>query len=99
MVPTLRPRNVQSGFHEDADYIVHVAWKEAMEQGMRFCYSENGVLLTPGFDGIVPPELLEGVADDTNEEDAAEAYAKAKEFQEHLSFITTNAKRQAEVRI
>ena len=34
-----------------------------MDQGMRYCYSENGVLLTPGFDGIIPPEFLEGITE------------------------------------
>jgi len=42
----------------DCDLLVHVDMTSAMGDGILFYESSNGVILTEGFDGIIPPRYL-----------------------------------------
>eukprot|EP00959_Pyramimonas_sp_CCMP1952_P383175 8029087-Pyramimonas_sp.AAC.1 len=57
-VPTLRRRDVQSGWDPDSEIIISVAWHQAMKDGVEFCWSDNGVLLSEGRDGIIEPYFI-----------------------------------------
>ena len=44
---------VKSGYRENCNLLVVIDAKKAMEDGMKFYRSANGVILTAGFDGVV----------------------------------------------
>lgn len=47
-----------SGRRHDCDLLVFVDMKSAMNDGMIFYESSIGVVLTEGFDAIIPPKYL-----------------------------------------
>lgn len=47
-----------SGKRHDCDLLVFVDMKKAMEDGIIFYESQNGVILTEGIDGFLPPLYL-----------------------------------------
>lgn len=47
-----------SGRRHDCDLLVYVDMRSAMNDGILFYESSNGVILTEGFDGIIPPQYL-----------------------------------------
>eukprot|EP00959_Pyramimonas_sp_CCMP1952_P348060 7290330-Pyramimonas_sp.AAC.1 len=44
--PTVRRRSVNSGWDPDPNVIIFVDWHEALQDGIKFCWSDNGVLLS-----------------------------------------------------
>lgn len=59
---------VVSGFRASAQVLIYVDIARALQEGVEFFLSENGVLLTPGVpyrgnEGVVPPHLFEKVID------------------------------------
>lgn len=51
-------KEVISGMRGSCDCYVFVDVKKAMADGMKFWKSDNNVILTDGFDGIIPPKYL-----------------------------------------
>lgn len=49
---------VISGVRKSAKIMVFIDTAKAMNAGMKFFLSTNGVILTEGFDGIIPPEFI-----------------------------------------
>eukprot|EP00959_Pyramimonas_sp_CCMP1952_P037820 791753-Pyramimonas_sp.AAC.1 len=49
-VPTLRRRGVQRGWGPDSEIVLFVDWHQALKDGIVFCWSDNGVLLSKGKD-------------------------------------------------
>jgi 2'-phosphotransferase len=47
-----------SGFKAQSDTLVKIDMVRCMEAGMKFYRSSNGVILTEGFDGVIPPEYI-----------------------------------------
>jgi 2'-phosphotransferase len=47
-----------SGFKKESDLILKVDLKKCMIDGMKFYKSNNNVILTEGFDGIIPPNYI-----------------------------------------
>eukprot|EP00959_Pyramimonas_sp_CCMP1952_P455611 9471819-Pyramimonas_sp.AAC.1 len=62
-VPTLQRRDVQSGWDPDSEIIISVDWRQALKGGIEFCWSDNGVLLSEGVDGITEPYYINYVED------------------------------------
>ncbi|XP_021756273.1 tRNA 2'-phosphotransferase 1-like isoform X2 [Chenopodium quinoa] len=52
---------VKSGFRRDVNLIIFIDTTKAMEDGMKFYKSENGVILTEGFDGVVPAKYFQKI--------------------------------------
>lgn len=51
-------KTVISGIRNNADVYIYLNIRKAMEAGMVFYLSSNNVILTEGFNGIVPPEYF-----------------------------------------
>lgn len=47
----------------NATMLVHVDMTKAMSAGIKFYRADNGVILTEGFDGVVPPEFITKIGD------------------------------------
>eukprot|EP00959_Pyramimonas_sp_CCMP1952_P322892 6756648-Pyramimonas_sp.AAC.1 len=47
-VPTVHRRVVNSGRDPESDIIIFVDWRKAMQDGIKCCWSDNGVLLSEG---------------------------------------------------
>ena len=47
-----------SGMRDDSDVLIYLDIPASLSRGLRLFRSENGVILTPGFDGVVPTELF-----------------------------------------
>ncbi|KAK9329480.1 KptA family-domain-containing protein [Lipomyces starkeyi] len=47
-----------SGMRSNSDVYIYVDIKKAIEDGIRFYKSENGVILTDGKDGVLPPQYF-----------------------------------------
>ncbi|XP_048422864.1 tRNA 2'-phosphotransferase 1 isoform X2 [Pyrus x bretschneideri] len=52
---------VISGMRRDVNVLIYVDVKKALEEGMKFYISENKVILTEGFDGVVPVKYFEKI--------------------------------------
>lgn len=52
-----------SGIRKESDTILVINARQAIADGMKFLKSENGVILTEGWDGVLPPEYIERVMD------------------------------------
>ena len=50
---------VQSGVRGNCQVHVYVDVARAMAEGVEFLRSANGVVLTEGLDGVIPPRLFE----------------------------------------
>lgn len=50
-----------SGMRESSEVAIYLNLNLALERGLLIYRSANGVILTPGFDGVVPTELFERV--------------------------------------
>lgn len=58
------PRNkVLSGMRGNVEVAIYLDVQKALDAGIELYRSENGVLLTEGFDGIVPPAFFERIID------------------------------------
>ena len=53
--------DARSGMRRDCDVHIYIDVDAAMRKGCLFFVSENGVILTPGFDGILHPEYFKRV--------------------------------------
>lgn len=51
-------KDTVSGMRKDCDMIIRIDARKAMEQGIEFYISQNGVILTEGLDGIIPSKFL-----------------------------------------
>lgn len=51
-------KNVTSGMRNDVDIFIYVDAKKAIEDGIPFYRSSNGVILTPGINGILPTKYI-----------------------------------------
>lgn len=49
---------VISGIRSDCEVMIYLDVGKALADGMKLFVSENGVILTEGFDGVVPPEYF-----------------------------------------
>ena len=47
-----------SGMRDDSDVLIYLDIPASLSRGLRLFRSENGVILTPGFHGVVPTELF-----------------------------------------
>ncbi|KAL7749442.1 tRNA 2'-phosphotransferase [Sorochytrium milnesiophthora] len=54
---------VVSGMRGSSDLFVHLDVEAALRDGMKLYKSANGVILTDGFDGIIPPRYFSRVVD------------------------------------
>ncbi|KAL2892420.1 tRNA 2'-phosphotransferase 1 [Bienertia sinuspersici] len=52
---------VISGMRRDVNLLIFIDTKKAMEDGMKFYKSENEVLLTEGFNGVVPAKYFQKI--------------------------------------
>uniref|UniRef100_A0A2C9WRR0 2'-phosphotransferase n=1 Tax=Manihot esculenta TaxID=3983 RepID=A0A2C9WRR0_MANES len=52
---------VISGMRRDVNVLIHLDVKKALEEGMKLYISDNGVILTEGFDGIVPVKYFKKI--------------------------------------
>ncbi|XP_002979811.2 tRNA 2'-phosphotransferase 1 [Selaginella moellendorffii] len=59
---------VISGMKSKCEVLIYLDLAKAMKDGMKFFMSENGVVLTEGFDGVVPREYFEKIMYITKEE-------------------------------
>ncbi|XP_002980227.2 putative tRNA 2'-phosphotransferase [Selaginella moellendorffii] len=59
---------VISGMRSNCEVLIYLDLAKAMKDGMKFFMSENGVVLTEGFDGVVPREYFEKIVYVTTEE-------------------------------
>ena len=58
-----KSKNVSSGIRKNAEVYIYIDVKRAMENGIKFYESDNGVILSPGLgeDGIIIPEYFSKV--------------------------------------
>lgn len=58
-----KSKNVSSGIRKNAEVFIYVNIKSAMEDGIRFYESSNGVILSPGIgdEGIIPTKYFSKV--------------------------------------
>lgn len=47
----------------NVEVIIEVDMKAAMEAGIEFFLSKNGVVLSSGIDGVIPPKFFKSVTD------------------------------------
>lgn len=52
---------VISGMRRDVNVLIFLDVRKALEEGMKLYISENKVILTEGFDGVVPPKYFEKI--------------------------------------
>jgi len=52
---------VISGMRSDCEVFIYLDAKKALQGGMKLFLSENGVVLTEGFNGVVPPEYFANI--------------------------------------
>ncbi|KAK3131527.1 hypothetical protein QOZ80_6AG0507600 [Eleusine coracana subsp. coracana] len=52
---------VISGIRHDVNIIIHLDVRKALQDGMKFYISDNKVILTEGFDGVVPVKYFEKI--------------------------------------
>ncbi|KAK2958104.1 putative tRNA 2'-phosphotransferase 1 [Blattamonas nauphoetae] len=52
-----------SGMRRECNVIIYIDVKKAMDAGIVFFISENGVVLSSGIDGIIPPTFFQRVTD------------------------------------
>ena len=52
------PDEVKSGMRTDCEIFIYVDMKKAMEDGIEFRLSDNGVILTKGINSILEPKYL-----------------------------------------
>ena len=59
----LKSKEVSSGIRKNAEVYIYVDVNKAIEAGIKFYESENGVILSPGIgkDGIIPTEYFSKV--------------------------------------
>jgi 2'-phosphotransferase len=55
------PGKVKSGMRHNCEVIIEVDVANAMADGCRFFRSANDVILSPGFDGVLPPKYFASV--------------------------------------
>ena len=55
--------NTTTGIGQRSDTILKINCKRALADGMKFLRSGNGVILTEGFSGVIPPRYIERVMD------------------------------------
>jgi len=60
-------KGVISGCREGTSVFLHIDVKRAIVSGIEFFLSGNDVILTPGRDGVLPPEFIKGATDATGE--------------------------------
>ena len=49
---------VNSGIRKSAEVAIYIDMKKAMEAGIKFYRSKNGVILSPGINGIIEPRFF-----------------------------------------
>lgn len=54
-------REVVSGFRRDVNLLIFLDLRKALQDGMKFYMSDNKVILTEGFDGVVPVKYFEKI--------------------------------------
>ncbi|KAK8464794.1 hypothetical protein PHAVU_010G084500 [Phaseolus vulgaris] len=52
---------VISGMRRDVNVLIFIDVRKALEEGMKLYISDNKVILTEGFDGVVPPKFFEKI--------------------------------------
>lgn len=52
---------VVSGMRKSANVFIYIDVPKAMAAGIEFCISSNGVILSPGINGTIPPEYFADV--------------------------------------
>ncbi|KAI5066919.1 hypothetical protein GOP47_0017447 [Adiantum capillus-veneris] len=57
-----REDGVISGMRHTSEVLIYLDAKKALQDGMKLYLSDNGVILTEGFDGVVPPEYFAKIA-------------------------------------
>ena len=50
-----------SGFRSSCDTLIYINMQKAIQDGMQFFQSENGVVLTEGFNGVIGKEYFEKI--------------------------------------
>lgn len=63
MATALPEHGVISGMRSSADVIIYIDLQKAMQDGIKFYRSSNGVILTEGIDGILSPAYFRSVTD------------------------------------
>ncbi|XP_047981365.1 tRNA 2'-phosphotransferase 1-like isoform X5 [Salvia hispanica] len=56
-----RDAEVVSGMRRDVDTLIFLDVRKAMEEGMKLFVSDNKVILTEGFDGVVPVKYFQKI--------------------------------------
>ncbi|KAH0980465.1 hypothetical protein GBA52_007642 [Prunus armeniaca] len=49
------------GMRRDVNVLIYLDVRKALEEGMKFYISENKVILTEGFDGVVPVKYFKKI--------------------------------------
>ncbi|XP_052724806.1 uncharacterized protein LOC108346356 isoform X2 [Vigna angularis] len=52
---------VISGMRRDVNVLIFIDVRKALEEGMKLYISDNKVILTEGFDGVIPPKFFEKI--------------------------------------
>lgn len=52
---------VISGMRGNCEVLIYLDAKKALQDGMKLFISENGVILTEGFEGVVPPKYFANI--------------------------------------
>tara|TARA_Y100000813_G_C24116546_1_gene330476 strand:+ start:94 stop:672 length:579 start_codon:yes stop_codon:yes gene_type:complete len=53
-----KSRNVKSGVRKNADVFIYIDVTSAINDGIKFYESENGVILSPGINGVIPSKYF-----------------------------------------
>ncbi|KAL1830234.1 hypothetical protein ACET3Z_008646 [Daucus carota] len=56
-----KDNNVISGMRQNVNTLIFLDVKKALEEGMKLYFSENKVVLTEGFNGVIPPKYFEKI--------------------------------------
>lgn len=55
---TLQDKSVTSGLRQDVEVYIYINLKKALDEGLKFFESENGVILTRGDEGFLLPKYF-----------------------------------------
>ena len=54
----IKTMNAVSGYRKSCQVLVHINMKAAMDDGIKFYESDNGVVLTEGINGVIDPKYF-----------------------------------------
>lgn len=86
---TMGDTRVVSGMRYDSEVAIWINLREGLRRGIPFFVSKNKVILSPGLDGVVPPELFVKVFDMQKRQAVEMHKPEARDFNEEESKADT----------